>query len=116
MYSWGRVDDGRLGLGTDVTEDVRTPTLIPALEKETCVNVASGSSVSYAVTQDGRVYAWGFGENWQLGNGEDDDQKTPTLVNVSIKKDVATGVVFVSSGGQHTCLVAKAPFVSEKKN
>jgi len=110
VYSWGKFEDGRLGHG-DLTEDIKIPRLIPALAKEKFVQVAAGSSVSYAVSEEGKAYAWGFGENWQLGNGEDDDQNVPTLIRVSIQGEEANGVIFVSAGGQHASLIASNPFV-----
>ena len=33
--------------------------------------VATGSTCSFAITEEGQGYAWGFGENHQLGTGQD---------------------------------------------
>lgn len=44
------------------------------------ISVAAGSSTSYAVTADGEGYAWGFGENLQLTNGEEQDELVPILM------------------------------------
>lgn len=42
--------------------------------------VSCGAEVSYARTSDGEVYAWGFGENMQLGNGQGVDDATESLL------------------------------------
>lgn len=62
----------RAGLGFIQTPRPRSPTVVPALAGKKVVAVSTGSTVSYAVTADGKAYAWGFGENLQLGNGEDE--------------------------------------------
>jgi hypothetical protein len=43
--------------------------------------VACGAEVSYALTAQGGVYAWGFGENMQLGNGAGADEETESLLS-----------------------------------
>ena len=52
-YSLGRREYGRLGLGENCT-DAAKPTVIPALNDKKCVDVACGSSVSFAVTDSGK--------------------------------------------------------------
>lgn len=42
--------------------------------------MGAGSSTSYAVTASGEGYAWGFGENLQLTNGEEKDELVPVLM------------------------------------
>jgi len=69
------------------------------------VEVGCGSVVSYAVTAEGKCYAWGMGTNGQLGNGEDDDVTAPQLMKS--KQLENRSVIAVSSGGQHTVLLAK---------
>ena len=40
-------------------------------------HVSSSSSVGYAISKEGKGYAWGFGENLQLTTGEEDDENVP---------------------------------------
>ena len=35
-------------------------------------HVSAAAAASYAITLDGAGYAWGFGENLQLTNGEEE--------------------------------------------
>ncbi len=48
-----RSEYGRLGLGPD-TGDAKVPTPVPALADKACVEVACGTTVSFAITQSGR--------------------------------------------------------------
>ena len=60
-------------------------------------SVAAGGSVSFAMTEDGLVYAWGMGSNLQLGSGNEDDQCMPTgkqlegrkVIDASVREDSA---------------------------
>jgi regulator of chromosome condensation len=70
-----------------------------------CVQVAAGLSTAYALTQDGRLYAWGFGVNYQLGNGSEADSFDPSEVKLMVvdrkKLDLDGRIKLVSGGGQH---------------
>lgn len=101
-YSLGRAEYGRLGLGEGAVEK-STPTLISRLPVVS--SVACGASVGYAVSKDGRVFAWGMGTNYQLGTGQDDDAWSP--VEMTGKQLENRAVLTVSSGGQHTVLLVK---------
>ncbi|XP_075211918.1 regulator of chromosome condensation-like [Lycorma delicatula] len=102
-YALGRREYGRLGLGENCT-DASKPTQIPALKNKKCVDIACGSSVSFAVTSDGEVYAWGMGTNGQLGTGDEEDVYEPKKIQG--KQLEGRSVVQVSGGGQHTVLLA----------
>lgn len=52
VYSLGRKEYGRLGMGDNAT-DLAVPTPIPALQSQKCIEVAAGESVSMAVTESG---------------------------------------------------------------
>jgi regulator of chromosome condensation len=109
VFVLGDGRDGRLGLGPDKTEKSE-PVLVPALQEEKCIHIACGGSTSYAVTASGKLYAWGFGESWQLGNGEEDDADIPTLCKSSRNEDGITGnVVYASAGSQHVAIITQLP-------
>ena len=76
------------------------------LEKEPSYEIACGSAVSYALTTSGTAYSWGMCTNLQLAHAEEEDALVPTKM---LGKQLATTrVIGVSSGGQHTLLLAKA--------
>ena len=107
VYSLGRHDYGVLGQGEGLTSEVKVPTqVLGDLEKEPCYEIACGSAVSYALTTSGTAYSWGMCTNLQLAHAEEEDALVPTKM---LGKQLATNqVIGVSSGGQHTLLLAKA--------
>ncbi|CAH0390181.1 unnamed protein product [Bemisia tabaci] len=72
VWTWGKGDYYRLGLGSD--SHVRKPTLVDGLRGLKIVDVAVGALHCLAVTDSGQVYAWGDNDHGQQGNGT-------TLVN-----------------------------------
>uniref|UniRef100_A0A8V5GJ17 RCC1-like domain-containing protein n=1 Tax=Melopsittacus undulatus TaxID=13146 RepID=A0A8V5GJ17_MELUD len=101
-YSLGRAEYGRLGLGAGAQEK-SIPTVIPELPSIS--SVACGASVGYAVSRDGRAFAWGMGTNYQLGTGEEDDLWSPAqMVGKQLENRM---VLAVSGGGQHAVLLVK---------
>lgn len=107
----GRKEYGRLGLGK-VTADVVDPTVVTTLADKNVLQISCGESCSFAVTDDGKVYAWGMASN-QLGVGSDEnDLQEPTvLTGVQIKDKK---VIEVSGGGQHTLFLVQANSVAEE--
>ncbi|XP_018579468.1 regulator of chromosome condensation [Anoplophora glabripennis] len=103
VYAIGRKEYGRLGLGAGC-EDAAELQLVSTLEGKKIVNVACGSATSFAVSTEGELYGWGMGTNGQLGTGKEDDCEVPTLINS--KQLVDRRVLRVSSGGQHTVILA----------
>lgn len=64
--------------------------------------VTAGTDNSFALTEDGKVYAFGFSTEYQTGLGTDDDVDTPTLVaNTAIKDHIIT---WAGCGGQFSVL------------
>ena len=75
------------------------------LENRKCVDVSSGTAVSFAVTEDGECYSWGMGTNGQLGHEDEEDAWEPGKMlgkQLDSKK-----VMAISGGGQHTVLIAQ---------
>ncbi|CAL8100832.1 unnamed protein product [Orchesella dallaii] len=111
VFTLGRNTDGRLGIGSETEEqDIFEPILVEGLADKKCVLVAAGASTSYAVTEAGLLYSWGFGENFQLAAGDDDDRDVPTQCFGKPNTPINGKVVNVSAGGQHvgvTILVTK---------
>ena len=102
VYSLGRQEYGRLGLG-EGGGDATSPTTVPGLRD--CVEVACGTAVSFAVTAEGDCYSWGMGTNGQLGTGGDEDSHLP--IKMGGKQLQGRKVITVSSGGQHTVIIAQ---------
>ncbi len=75
MYTWGKGSFGRLGHGT--LEDVYFPTFVAAMERLNVVSVYSGYAFTFAITDDGRVYGCGTGDNGRLGTGDQLERRIP---------------------------------------
>lgn len=65
VFSFGKGDWGRLGLGANY--DAPVPAYMLFFKDKPVKQIALGSSHSAAVTRDGRLYTWGKNEHYQLG-------------------------------------------------
>jgi len=75
VLTWGRGVFGQLGQGT--SENVRVPTVVAKLMKTHVAQVACGWQHTLALSSNGKVFAWGYGEDGQLGHGDKLDQTVP---------------------------------------
>ncbi|PKV10010.1 RCC1 domain-containing protein [Bifidobacterium asteroides] len=95
VYAWGYNSQGQLGDGTSTERHapvrVRTPdrSTYPDLPADfTYLQVSAGYLHSLAVGSDGNVYAWGYNDHGQLGNGTTSysGQSTPVRVKTPDRK------------------------------
>jgi len=104
VWAWGSdaLDQFGDGLVTDSPTPVKVP--LPSDRKFVAVSsqVSTGDSstmlpATYALADDGSIWAWGGNENGQLGNGDMDYQTLPVQVQAPGVKftAVATGVGIV---------------------
>lgn len=83
IFSWGRSDMGQLGIEKgqkplcDVSQvyEVKMPHLTN--EEERVVKIACGSESSMAMTSEGALYTWGWGEHGNLGHGITKNETVP---------------------------------------
>lgn len=79
VYTWGVNTYGELGNGTKTNSVYAVKVLdssgIGYLDN--IIDVSSGRYETYALTEDGTVYAWGRNNYYQLGNGTAADQVLP---------------------------------------
>uniref|UniRef100_A0ACD5UPU0 Uncharacterized protein n=1 Tax=Avena sativa TaxID=4498 RepID=A0ACD5UPU0_AVESA len=102
VQSWGRNQNGQLGLGT--TEDSLLPQKIQAFEG-TCVKmIAAGAEHTAAVTEDGDIYGWGWGRYGNLGLGDRNDRYVPEKVSLVEGEKM----VLVACGWRHTITVSSS--------
>jgi alpha-tubulin suppressor-like RCC1 family protein len=77
LYAWGANSYGQLGTGTTATDSV--PTLVPLPSGvHSWTAISAGAYHSYAIGDDGNIYAWGFNSFGQLGNGTSDGGNSAT--------------------------------------
>ncbi|RDA95517.1 hypothetical protein CP533_5415 [Ophiocordyceps camponoti-saundersi (nom. inval.)] len=118
LLTWGRIDGYQVGfeLGSIAKEDIifddrELPRILskPCKHKDipAIASVAAGTDNSFAVSRDGKVYAWGFSANYQTGLGTMDDVHTPTLVDNSAIRDKK--IIAAYAGGQFSVVICVAP-------
>lgn len=98
LYSFGRNQNGQLGLGD--TEDSVAPRLVKTLQGKKVIGIAAGAEHSLLCTSDGEVYSFGWGRYGNLGLGDRDDRHVPTKV------DGLSNVISVAAGWRHSLAIA----------
>jgi alpha-tubulin suppressor-like RCC1 family protein len=78
VYAWGNNQYGQLGDGS--TTSSSTPVRVSLPAGVTAVTVTEGEYASFALGSDGNIYAWGYSDLGQLGNGSTTDSSTPVRV------------------------------------
>eukprot|EP00808_Paulinella_micropora_P007726 g71791.t1 len=96
-WGWGGSFFNAGALGHEKSGDCAVPTRVKGLDGERIVQVASGKAHCLALTEDGRIFAWGNGEYGRLGTGSSSSSKTPTLVTFQTEQVV----VKIATGSSH---------------
>ncbi|XP_052190726.1 ultraviolet-B receptor UVR8 isoform X2 [Diospyros lotus] len=102
VHSWGRNQNGQLGLGT--TEDSLLPQKIEDFQGVSVKMVAAGAEHTAAVTEEGELYSWGWGRYGNLGLGDRHDRLVPHKVS-SVEGEK---MVQVACGWRHTISVSSS--------
>ena len=80
VYAWGNNEAGQLG--TEGGEKILTPTLVEGLRGKNVIAISAGRRFSLALTDGGRVYAFGLNDKLQLGYEPTSEfSATPTLID-----------------------------------
>lgn len=101
VYSWGSNEDGALGRElADGESTSAVPAAVEALRGHVVVQVECGSRHNLVLTDERRVFSWGWGIYGQLGLGDTSSRTLPTeLASLRGKK-----VLRIRSGFRH-CFV-----------
>jgi alpha-tubulin suppressor-like RCC1 family protein len=97
VWAWGGNGFGELGDGTTATIPNSTPTQVTGLTGVT--QIAAGYGSGLALRSDGTVWAWGWNEFGQLGDGTTTDSDVPVQVTG------LTGVIQIAAGGSSAMAV-----------
>ncbi|XP_066977606.1 uncharacterized protein ca isoform X2 [Macrobrachium rosenbergii] len=102
VYGWGSNKYGQVGVGG--TGRFPRPTLVCSLDGKGIISIGCGQFHSLGVSEDGKLYTWGWGVHGQLGNGSVEDCLVPTLV----KKLSKERVVLAEGGYAHSVAMTAA--------
>jgi len=99
MYAWGTNTHGQLRLGNNNTAQNMTqvPNFPPNNEK--LRSVSAGAAHALALTESGKVYAWGLNQYGQLGIGNTTNKNVPTLVTGALN---GKKVISIAAGDNHS--------------
>jgi alpha-tubulin suppressor-like RCC1 family protein len=102
VFSWGRNQNGQLGLGH--TDDCNIPQKVLAFQGVGVSMLAAGAEHTAAVTESGKLYGWGWGRYGNLGLGDRSDRLVPGEV-AAIAGERMTQV---ACGWRHTISVSES--------
>lgn len=120
VYAWGSNAYGQLGQGVKPdgkpdTDRRNTPTKIPALDNLNVIAIAAGANHNLALTSDGKVYAWGRNNAYQLGFNDALYRSTPTQITQAQLFTQASGsphtislpkICAIATGDEHSFAIA----------
>ncbi|XP_070558000.1 uncharacterized protein [Ptychodera flava] len=78
VYGWGSSKYGQVGIGSTQTQT--RPVLLTEFSNQKVAAVACGQYHSLALSQNHRVWSWGWGVHGQLGHGDPSDQLLPKQI------------------------------------
>ena len=102
LWAWGLNDCGQLGDGTGgsySSEEERTDKSAPVKIMDDVIAVSAGNGHSLAITKYGSLFAWGWNNNGQLGDGSTDSKHTPVKV--------MDGVVAAGAGSGYSLAITR---------
>jgi alpha-tubulin suppressor-like RCC1 family protein len=88
LYAWGVNTCGQVGVGSTVT-CYCSPVLI--CNSLTFCYISAGFEHSHAITNDGKLYAWGSGAGGRLGNGGTTPVLSPTCITTALSISKISG-------------------------
>ncbi|XP_043975030.1 probable E3 ubiquitin-protein ligase HERC6 isoform X1 [Gambusia affinis] len=104
VFSWGLNSHGQLGLGKDVTRQLR-PVLVCALTGVAVTQVSAGGNHTLFLTLSGLAYCCGANKSGQLGLNRVDEKGRFNVCMVPALRPL--GVSSISCGESHTAVLTK---------
>jgi len=100
VFAWGKNDDCQLGQGENNEEEYKEPKHVSGLTD--VMSIAIGSQYNLALDRNQRLFAWGMGDCYVLGNKQETNLSVPTHVQTTANLHV----ICVAAGSQHVAIVA----------
>jgi alpha-tubulin suppressor-like RCC1 family protein len=100
VWAWGNANTGRLGDNQQVTNRC-TPVSVLGTAKTFC-KISAGSSTSYGIDKNGRLWGWGTNSSGQIGNNSTGLASTPVSILGAVKTFCE-----ISGGGSYALALDK---------
>ncbi|KAL1194946.1 Ultraviolet-B receptor UVR8 [Cardamine amara subsp. amara] len=93
VYAFGGNQFGQLGTGCDQAETLPKLLEAPNLENVNVKTISCGARHTAVITDEGRVFCWGWNKYGQLGLGDVIDRNSPSEVRIKdcLPKNIACG-------------------------
>ncbi|KAG1674128.1 hypothetical protein FOA52_015758 [Chlamydomonas sp. UWO 241] len=104
VWTWGRGEYGRLGLGDRSGSSKLRPVKMMGLAGHRVVQIAGGGTHTMALTDEGRLFVWGRGSMGRLGCS-DKDQCAPVECELPGGHE-RWRIIGVATGGRHSMVLA----------
>ncbi|MEU7023833.1 Ig-like domain repeat protein [Streptomyces sp. NPDC046203] len=102
LLTWGWNVRGQLGVGTITNSGTPVEAHLPAGSRVTAI--AAGFAHSLALLDDGRLFAWGFNSQGELGDGTTTQRNSP--VEVHLPDGVEVTAIAASENGSESMALA----------
>jgi alpha-tubulin suppressor-like RCC1 family protein len=109
VWAWGSNSDGQLGLASPIGVNSNVPVQVLGLPP-TIIGVAGGGAASYALDNNGVVWAWGSNSNGQLANATPIGSDNPVPAPV-VGFPGGVTVTAIAGGGSHALAILSNGFV-----
>ena len=108
LFSWGNNSKGQCGVenesGYNTSTTISTPKNIIELNDKNIISVSCGNEHTLALSDDGSVYSWGWGQDGVLGYDNIDDViYTPTKIKSLNKRKIK--IKEIACGSIHNLLI-----------
>jgi regulator of chromosome condensation len=121
IYSFGRGDSGQLGYQDSEVNSVggcshECRPLDPSTfkgfnpsngESSRFVQIDCGGNHNLALSANGDVFTWGYGDMLALGHGDEQDEILPRKLNFNRAKIKNITITQIAGGGQHSAIIGK---------
>ena len=100
LWAWGHNGNGQLGDGTTTSRTLPVQVTAPSNSGylSDIVAVGAGSNHSMALKSDGSLWAWGYNNYGQLGDGTTSQRNTPVQVKAPSNSGYLSDIVAVGAG------------------